>query len=81
MPAVSKAQKAFMGADLGRAEAGQPTVTGMDPSQLGDFASTPAAGLPATAPPPPKKHHHKKAHAAPPSDKGRQRKGRGGKPF
>jgi hypothetical protein len=74
MPSTSKAQKGFMGADLGRLRAGLPTETGMTESQLGDFAATPEKGLPERAKP---KHHKKhmppKHHGA-----GRQPKPRGG---
>ena len=50
MPATSKAQQRFMGAELSRARAGKGTKTGMSESQLSDFASTPRKGLPARAP-------------------------------
>lgn len=46
MPSVSKAQQGFMGADLARARAGKPTVTGMSVKQLRDFAGTKTKGLP-----------------------------------
>lgn len=49
MPAVSKKQQRFMGADLARARAGKRTKTGMTKRQLGEFASTPLKGLPARA--------------------------------
>jgi hypothetical protein len=49
MPAKSKAQQKFMGAELGRARAGKATQTGMSQQQLKDFASTPRKGLPAKA--------------------------------
>lgn len=39
MPAKSEKQRKFMGADLGRAEKGQKTKTGMSKKQLKDFAS------------------------------------------
>jgi hypothetical protein len=77
MPSVSKAQQGMMGADLARAQAGQPTVTGMDPSQLADFAGTPTAGLPEK-----KKHHKKHGKGGGPGPgmrgAGRQPKPRGG---
>ena len=46
MPAKSKAQQAFMGAELARARAGKKTKTGMSQEQLTDFASTKHKGLP-----------------------------------
>lgn len=46
MPAVSKAQQHFMGADLARAEAGKKTKTGMSIKQLKEFAGTKTKGLP-----------------------------------
>lgn len=56
MPSKSKAQQGMMGADLARLRAGQPTQTGMNESQLQDFAATPTMGLPQHK----KKKHHKK---------------------
>jgi hypothetical protein len=47
MPAKSKAQQRFMGAELARARAGKKTQTGMSQQSLKDFASTPRKGLPA----------------------------------
>lgn len=47
MPAKSKAQQRFMGAELARKRAGKKTVTGMSEAQLEEFASTPSKGLPA----------------------------------
>ena len=47
MPAVSKAQQRFMGAELARKRAGKATRTGMSESQLRDFATTRRKGLPA----------------------------------
>lgn len=41
MPAESEKQRRFMGADLGRAKAGEPTRTGMGASQLREFARKP----------------------------------------
>jgi hypothetical protein len=38
MPAVSERQRRFMGAELGRLRRGQSTQTGMNESQLRDFA-------------------------------------------
>lgn len=46
MPAKSKVQQEFMGADLARARAGKKTRTGMSQQQLEDFASTKRKGLP-----------------------------------
>jgi len=46
MPAKSKAQQRFMGAELARARAGKKTQTGMSQSQLKDFAGTKQKGLP-----------------------------------
>jgi hypothetical protein len=49
MPAKSKAQQKFMGAELARKRAGKQTKTGMSASQLEDFASTKRSKLPAKA--------------------------------
>jgi hypothetical protein len=49
VPAKSKAQQKFMGADLARARAGKKTRTGMSEGQLEDFAATKRTGLPARA--------------------------------
>ena len=38
MPSTSEKQRKFMGADLARLRAGEPTQTGMKESQLEDFA-------------------------------------------
>ena len=46
MPATSKKQQQLMGADLERARQGKKTVTGMNKTQLEDYASTPHKGLP-----------------------------------
>jgi hypothetical protein len=46
MPSVSQAQQEFMGAELARKRAGEPTSTGMTEQQLKDFASTKRTGLP-----------------------------------
>lgn len=45
MPAVSEKQRRFMGAELGRAEHGQKTKTGMNVGQLKDFATKPKGGF------------------------------------
>ena len=50
MPASSKAQQAFMGAELARKRAGEKTRTGMSESQLREYASTQRKDLPARAP-------------------------------
>jgi len=47
MPAVSKAQQGFMGAELARKRAGKKTRTGMSEKQLSDYAGTKTKGLPA----------------------------------
>ena len=47
MPAVSKKQQAFMGAELSRARAGKKTRTGMSTAKLKEYASTLRKGLPA----------------------------------
>lgn len=39
-PAVSERQRRFMGAELGRLRRGQKGVTGMNRTQLADFART-----------------------------------------
>ena len=46
MPAVSKKQQQFMGAELARKRAGKRTRTKMTTSQLKDFAGTKHKGLP-----------------------------------
>jgi len=46
MPAKSKVQQEFMGADLRRAREGKKTRTGMTQAQLEEFASTKRKGLP-----------------------------------
>ena len=46
MPAESKAQQRFMGADLERKRAGKKTRTGMSEQQLEDFASGSTKKLP-----------------------------------
>lgn len=47
MPAKSKKQQKFMGAELARKRAGKKTKTGMREAQLKEFAATPRKGLPA----------------------------------
>ena len=47
MPAVSKKQQRFMGAELGRKRAGEKTKTGMSEKQLKEYASTKTRSLPA----------------------------------
>ena len=49
MPAVSKKQQMFMGAELARKRAGKKTKTGMSKKQLEEYASTKRKGLPAKA--------------------------------
>lgn len=46
MPAESKKQRRFMGAELQRLREGKKTVTGMSEGQLKDFAKTKEKGLP-----------------------------------
>lgn len=46
MPAKSKKQQQFMGADLKRKREGKRTKTGMSQKQLREYASTPRKGLP-----------------------------------
>jgi hypothetical protein len=46
MPAKSKAQQRFMGAELRRRRAGKKTRTGMSATQLKEFAGTRRKGLP-----------------------------------
>ena len=47
MPAVSKKQQRFMGAELARKKAGKQTKTKMTTAQLREFAATKRKGLPA----------------------------------
>ncbi len=47
MPAKSKAQQGFLGAELSRKRAGKKTKTDMSEKQLEEYASTPRKGLPA----------------------------------
>lgn len=49
MPAKSKAQQRFMGAELARKRKGMKTRTGMSAEQLEEFASTKRKGLPKRA--------------------------------
>lgn len=49
MPAKSKRQQQFMGAELARKRAGKKTRTGMSEGQLKEYASTSRKGLPARA--------------------------------
>ena len=46
MPAVSKAQQAFFGAELARKRRGKKTRTGLSETKLKDFAETKRKGLP-----------------------------------
>ena len=46
MPAKSKKQQMFMGAELSRKRAGKKTRTGMSEKQLREFAHTKRKGLP-----------------------------------
>ncbi len=46
MPAVSKKQQMFMGAELARKRAGKKTRTKMTEKQLKEFAKTKRKGLP-----------------------------------
>lgn len=46
MPAVSKKQQRFMGAELARKRAGKKTKTRMTEKQLEEFAHTKRKGLP-----------------------------------
>ena len=46
MPAKSKRQQRFMGAELERKRAGKRTKTGMSTKQLKDYAGTKHKGLP-----------------------------------
>ena len=46
MPAKSKKQQQFMGAELARKRAGKKTRTGMSEKQLEEFASTKHKNLP-----------------------------------
>jgi hypothetical protein len=46
MPAKSKAQQKFMGAELARKRAGKETQTGMSEASLEDFAGTKTKKLP-----------------------------------
>lgn len=44
MPATSERQRRYMGAELGRAEHGERTETGMTKQQLRDYARKPTRG-------------------------------------
>lgn len=44
MPAETERQRRYMGAELGRAERGERTQTGMTKAQLRDFARKPVRG-------------------------------------
>lgn len=46
MPAVSKKQQMFMGAELRRKRAGKKTKTKMSAKQLEEYAATKRKGLP-----------------------------------
>lgn len=46
MPAKSKAQQGFFGAELARKRAGKHTETGMSEEKLREFAGTKTKGLP-----------------------------------
>ena len=46
MPAVSKKQQRFMGAELARKRAGKKTKTKMSEKSLSEFAGTKRKGLP-----------------------------------
>lgn len=46
MPAKSKSQQRFMGAELARKRAGKETQTDLSAAQLEDFASTKTTKLP-----------------------------------
>ena len=46
MPAKSKKQQMFMGAELARKRAGKKTRTGMSEEELREFATTKRKGLP-----------------------------------
>lgn len=50
MPAKSRAQQQFFGAELARKRAGEATDTDMTESQLRDFAKTKTRGLPKHVP-------------------------------
>jgi hypothetical protein len=46
MPARSKKEARFFGAELGRKRAGKKTVTGMSATKLEEYAGTGQKGLP-----------------------------------
>ena len=58
MPAVSKKQQMFMGAELARKRAGKKTKTKMTEKQLKEYAGTKRSKLPSKAP---KDHHEENA--------------------
>jgi len=72
MPAKSKAQQGFFGAELARQRAGMATETGLDPSQLEDFAATKTKGLPQHKKPDKRGFGSEKR-----SEHGRHKRGRG----
>ena len=72
MPAVSKKQQRFMGAELARKRAGKKTRTGMNESQLEDYAGTSRKGLPTKAR---KQAKHRKVPRGSLTDLLRRRKG------
>jgi hypothetical protein len=49
MPAKSRKQQQFFGAELARKRAGKATETGLAEETLADFAATPRKGLPTKA--------------------------------
>jgi len=49
MPAISKKQQMFMGAELARKRAGKKTKTKMTEKQLEEYAGTKRKGLPKKA--------------------------------
>jgi len=71
MPAKSKAQQRFFGAELARARAGEETDTGLGAGKLEEFAATKHAKLP-----------ERKKHKKPPErGPGRKSNPRGGIPY
>lgn len=72
--AKSKAQQGFMGAELARERAGDPTQTGMSEDQLSEFASAKTKNLPEHAS---KKDEKRGMHSDAHSGHGRHKKGRG----
>lgn len=51
MPAKTKKQQRFFGAEVGRAEAGEKTMTGLPLSKLKEMARKPKKGNPHPTPP------------------------------